>query len=291
MHPITQFIQRTASLIALLAAALVAGCGGGGSSSGGGLSIGQFIGGKNGQYADAALKGASALAMNESDEDELGRSVAIAATNKWRLYDNPALTKYVTLVGLTLADSTSRPDGNWVFGVLDTPEIGAFSGPNGYIMVTRGAINTMQDESELAAVLAHEMSHVLDHDGLNAVKNAKLVSAGTDAMSASDQRLAAFNQASNHLVDTILTSGYNQDQETKADKGAVKLLIATGYDPMGLPRFLKRMQAAQHGQAKPFGTHPGTADRIERTTSQIGSAQAGATNRDRFAKMAAAAKL
>jgi predicted Zn-dependent protease len=75
------------------------------------------------------------------------------------------------------------------------------------------------------------------------------------------------------------------------DKGAVKLLIATGYDPMGLPRFLKRMQAAQHGQAKPFGTHPGTADRIERTTSQIGSAQAGATNRDRFAKMAAAAKL
>jgi predicted Zn-dependent protease len=289
MNPLIP-LKKTSALISLLAAGLLAGCGGGGSSVGG-VSFGQFIGGKNGQYVDAAVKGASALAMDESDEDELGRAVAIAATNKWRLYDNPALTKYVTLVGLTLADSTSHPDGNWVFGVLDTPEIGAFSGPNGYIMVTRGAIAAMQDESELAAVLAHEISHVLDHDGLNAVKNAKLTSALTDAASAAEQHFAVFNQATNHLVDTILTSGYNQDQETKADKGAVNLLIAAGYDPMGLPRFLGRMKSVNGGHGKPFGTHPGTVDRIERTTSQIGSGKTGATNHDRFVRMAAAAKL
>lgn len=263
------------SLALMIAALFLAGC----------------KGGFNPDMLNAGLKGASAITMSDSDEDELGRSVAIAATNKWPLYDNPALTRYVTLVGLTLADSTSRPDGNWVFGVLDTPEIGAYSGPNGYILITRGAIAAMQDESELAAVLAHEMSHVLDHDGLHAVQNAKLTSAFTDAMSAADRRLATFNQASNHLVDTILTSGYSQDQETKADKSAVKLLIHAGYNPMGLPNFLKRMQAAQGGRAKPFGTHPGTADRIARTTSQIGSAQTGATNRDRFVKEAAAAKL
>jgi predicted Zn-dependent protease len=201
------------------------------------------------------------------------------------------MTRYVTMVGLTLADSTSRPDGNWVFGILDTPDIGAYSGPNGYIMVTRGAISAMQDEAELAAVLAHEMSHVIDGDGAKAVKDAKLLSAGTEAMSAADRRLAAFNQMSDHLVEKVLKSGWNQSQETAADENAVKLLIAAGYDPMGLPRFLKRMQASGGGRAKPFGTHPGTSDRISRTTSQIGSGKTGATNKDRFVKATAEARL
>jgi predicted Zn-dependent protease len=230
--------------------------------------------------------------MSEADEDEMGRSVAIAATNRWPLYDNPAVTKYVTLVGLTLADASSRPDGNWVFGVLDTPEIGAYSGPNGYILVTRGALKAMQDESELAGVLAHEMSHSLNHDGLNAVKNAKLTEAAVQGASATDRRAAAFNQLSDALANTVLKSGWNQGQETNADQSAVTLMTRAGYDPSGLPRFLQRMQEAKGGGGgRPFGTHPGTADRIARTTSQIGSAKAGATNRDRFVKIVGEAKL
>jgi predicted Zn-dependent protease len=279
--------KNSFSLTILISAGLFAGCNG----NSGGLQLGQFIGEKNAQYVGAAAKAGSALTMNESDEDELGRAVAIAATNKWPLFDNPALTKYVTLVGLTLADSTSRPDGNWIFGVLDTPEIGAYSGPNGYILVTRGAINAMQDESELAGVLAHEISHVLNHDGREVVRAARIKEAGLQAGAAAEQHMAAFSQMSNVLADTVINIGWNQQQETAADKSAVKLLIRAGYNPMGLPNFLKRMQAAQGGRAKPFGTHPGAADRIARTTSQIGSAQTGATNPARFAREAAAAKL
>ncbi len=239
----------------------------------------------------AGAKAGAAMSMSEADEDEMGRTVAIAATNRWRLLDRPALTKYVTLVGLTVASTSSRPDGNWVFGVLDTPELGAYSGPNGYILVTRGSIAAMEDESELAAVLAHEIAHVLNHDGLEAAKHAKMNEAGLEAMSAADQRLAAFNQTSDFVVKTVLTSGWNQSQETKADSNAVKLLINAGYDPTGLPRFLKRMQAQTGSGGKAFGTHPGTADRISRTTSQIGSGKPGATNRERFVKYAAEARL
>jgi predicted Zn-dependent protease len=271
--------------------ALLTGCSGGGGSSGGGtgISLGQLIGGQRGEMVDAGLKGTSALTMSDADEDEMGRSVAIAATNRWPLYDNPAITKYVTLVGLTLADGSSHPDGNWVFGVLDTPEIGAYSGPNGYILVTRGALRAMQDESELAGVLAHEMSHVLNHDGLNAVKNAKLTEAGGQALSAADRRAAAFSQLTDVLTNTVLKSGWSQGQETSADQSAVGLLMRSGYDPSGLPRFLSRMK--DQGGARPFGTHPGTADRVARTTSQIGSAKGGATNRERFVKITGEAKL
>ncbi|HEY7118717.1 MAG TPA: M48 family metalloprotease [Tepidisphaeraceae bacterium] len=289
-------------LAAAILCGLVGGCGSGGSSSGGGggglggiagtgISLGQFIPGQAGQYADAGVKGLSAASMNETDEDELGRSVAIAATNRWPVLDNPNLTKYVTMVGLSLADATGKPDGNWVFGVLDTPDVGAYSGPNGYIMVTRGAIQLMQDESELAGVLAHEMGHVIDRDGFKTVQTANLVGAGMEAASAADRRVAMFNQASDLLVNTVFSSGWNQGQETGADTKAVQLLIASGYDPHGLARFLQRMQAAGGSRgARPFGTHPGTGDRIAHISSQAGG-RGGATNADRFAKAKADAKL
>jgi len=276
------------------------GSGSGGSSGLSGLgSITSMIsGGKGGgqkggieQYVEGASDLASSLTMGDKEEDELGQTVAVAATNRWPLFDKPELTKYVTLVGLTVALETSNPDGNWVFGVLDTPDLGAYSGPNGYIMVTRGAIAAMEDESELAGVLAHEIAHVRNKDGFNLVKAAKLKQGAMEVGSAANARVAAFAQASNLLTDTVIGSGWSQDQETKADAAAVKLLIASGYDPNGLTRFLKRMEQRKGGSAKLFSTHPGTADRIAHITAQIGAAKPGATNKERFTKAAAEAKL
>jgi predicted Zn-dependent protease len=290
-HPMSKTLSKAAALLLL---PLFAGCGqsgGGGVALPPGMTLGSLIGGKTGELADAGGKGLSALSMSEADEDEMGRSVAIAATNQWPLYDNPALTKYVTMVGLTLADATSNPSGNWVFGILDTPDLGAYSGPNGYILITRGAIAAMQDESELAGVIAHEMAHVLNHDGLSAVKSAKLSEAGLQGLSAADQKLAAFSQGSDFLVNTVFKSGWSKGQETAADTGAVKILKAAGYDANGLARFLKRMEQAHGGSGKPFGTHPGTADRVARITAQAGPARPDGTHAARFARAKAAANL
>jgi predicted Zn-dependent protease len=267
----------------------IAGCSGSGGG-GSGISLGSLIGGQAGQYVDAGATLLSAENISDYDEDQMGRTVAIAATNRWHLFDKPELTKYVTLVGLTLADKTSKPDG-WVFGVLDTPELGAYSGPNGYVMITRGAIAAMEDESELAGVLAHEISHVVDHDGVEAVKNGRRIEAVSKGLSAADQHAQMFNQITGNMIEKILTSGYSQGQETKADSKAVDLLIKAGYDPNGLTKFLKRLEQRNGGSAKPFSTHPGTADRIAHITAQIGSAKPGATNRDRFVKETAVAKL
>jgi len=276
------------------------GSGGGGGSSGGNASIGDLLGssagqmlggGRNAQMFEAGRSIVSAELITKDDEKQLGESVAIAATNRWPYYDKSELNKYVTLVGLAVASASPSPDSNWVFGVLDTPELGAYSGPNGYIMVTRGAIAAMQDESELAGVLAHEIAHVLNHDGLEAVKQGRRMEGAMKALSAADQRAGAFNQLSNNLVEKILSSGYSQGQETNADSRAVQLLIASGYDPNGLARFLKRLEERKGGSAKLFSTHPGTADRIARVSSQAAGAKPGATNKERFAKAAAEAKL
>src|SRR5258706_259077 len=120
METVMKLATRVFSAAILLAAGVMAGCSGDSSSGGNKISLGKIIGGRYGEQLEAGEKVFNAEKY-EPDEDELGRTVAIAATNQWRLFDKPALTRYVTMVGLTLADSTSRPDGNWVFGVLDTP--------------------------------------------------------------------------------------------------------------------------------------------------------------------------
>ncbi len=288
-------MKRVLSIAILLGLGALTGCNGNGGGGGGignslGGSLGGLIGGRNAEYVDAGMKFGSAITMSEKDEDELGQAVAIAATNKWPLLDNPALTRYVTLVGLTLADGTSHPDGNWVFGVLNTPEIGAYSGPNGYIMITRGALAAMENEAELAGVLAHEMSHVINRDGFKAVQGAKFKEAGLQAGSAAARQGALIKQIGDTMADAALNVGWSQSQETAADQGAVKLLIAAGYDPNAMPSYLKRVQAKGVGRGKLFGTHPGIGDRINRTTSEAGG-KTGATNRERFVKIIADAKL
>jgi predicted Zn-dependent protease len=277
------------------------GGGGGGSSSNNaavssigslfGNSAGQVLGTKGSQLFGAGTTALSAETVTREDEKQLGESITVAATNRWPYYDKPDLNAYVTLVGLAVASTSPEPDSNWVFGVLDTPELGAYSGPGGYVMVTRGAIAAMQDESELAGVLAHEIAHVLNHDGLEAVKQSKRAEALSKGLSAVDQRAATFNHLTDNLIEKLLTSGYSQGQETSADSRAVQLLITAGYDPNGLARFLRRMQEQQGNRVKAFPTHPGTAERISRINAQIGGAKPGATNKERFAKATAEAKL
>jgi beta-barrel assembly-enhancing protease len=291
--------SRILRLSALLTAALlVAGCSSDGSGSGlPKVNLGSLVGGQRGEQINALQTGLESTQINEDDDDELGRTVVIAATNMWPLYEKPELTKYVTLVGLTVADVSSQAGGNWVFGVLDTPDVGAYSGPNGYVLITRGAINLMQDEAELAAVIAHEVAHVVARDGSNAVKNAKFNEALIKgAMTAAPQQRGGelLKQFAGPLIEKTLKSGWSQGQETAADQAAVKLLIAAGYDANAFPRFLQRVQERQgRGSNKLFSTHPGTADRIARTTAQINAAKPkpGATNRERFAKSTAEAKL
>jgi predicted Zn-dependent protease len=247
--------------------------------------LGQAIGGRQGEALGGALgQYAEAESLGEKDERAMGESVAMAVTTRYPIVKNDKLNQYVNLVGLTLAASSARPDGHWLFAVVDTPDVNAFSGPDGYVMVTRGAIQRMQDESELAGVLAHEMSHVLDKHGLAAVKQAGRAAA-FGKLAQADERLSAFSELTNGVVDTVLVKGYGREQEDQADADAVKLLIATGYDPRGYLNFIDRMGREQRGHAGVMSTHPGAAERaskIRKRIADLAPAKQGAILRERF---------
>ena len=235
---------------------------------------------------NAGGKGLKAASMDQRQERAIGESVSLAATNQYGVIKNERIASYVVLVGQTIASRTSRADQPWVFGVLDTDKVNAFSGPGGYVWITRGAIDQMQDESELAGVLAHEIGHVVKHHGLDMAKTAAIREAGMDA-AGSFSNAAQFGKLSDTVTNGIMETGFSQPQEFEADNVGVQYVIAAGYDPNGFLHFLQRMNSAQKSGGSFFSTHPGMDDRVKKISAQISSSGAGgtgATLKDRFAQ-------
>lgn len=270
-------IRKTLLMTAVAGAMAVAGCGNSGGRfqlNGGNLDQAMHLFNAGGHLLNAA-------SLGEKDEDAIGQSVAVVLTNRYRLVNNSRLARYVMLVGLTVANQSPMPGGRWVFGVLDTPEVNAYSGPNGYVFVTRGAIEHMQDEAELAGVLAHEVAHVCHHDGLHMVQDAERRGALTEAMQAAgDSRVAQFSTLVDTGADMITKQGYDQPQELAADHDGVQYMAAAGYDPASYLRFLRRLGSG----GGLMSTHPGSAQRAGRVAQELqGMRPGGQTLADRFA--------
>jgi beta-barrel assembly-enhancing protease len=249
-----------------------------GGSGAGGSQTSNLVSGATG-----VVQGLQGLSVNATQEDAMGQSAAVSLTNKYRLSDDKALNAYVSKVGLALVNASPRPVGNWLFGVLESDEVNAFAGPNGYIFVTRGALTRMDDEAELAGVLGHEITHVLHHHGLAAVNTGGftgLARAGSQIASAFSREWGQFAQLFDVGVDVVIDKGYAKAQEIDADTNAVDLMVGAGYDPNSYVRFLRKLE----GGGGLFSTHPGGAERTAKVQQRIGEigARGGATLRDRF---------
>lgn len=229
-----------------------------------------------------------AQTLSTKDEDAIGQAVALQATNRWPIDQDQSLNRYVTLVCRTIAASSAEP---WIkpnCAVLNTMEVNAFSGPHGYVFITRGALMQMHNESELAGVLAHEVGHLCKHHGLNAVKSAGTMQGLVAAAKGTDSRVQQFGNVADGASQAIINVGFSEPQEEEADSEGVKYMIAAGYDPNGFLHFLQRIRKEQgQGGQTPFGTHPGIGDRIKKVRAQIAQSGAGGTGarlEDRFAQ-------
>lgn len=230
-----------------------------------------------------------------TEEIRFGREVAARLIGRFGLYSSDRLTKYVNLVGQSLAAYSNRPELKYHFAVLNTSEINAYAAPGGYIFITKGAIDKMQDESEIAGVIAHEMGHI---NGKHVVKEldikatdgsavsglARLIGGGTESA-----RLA-FSKAVDKAMDTLFTSGYKREDEIQADKGTVMLCAVAGYDPSGLVRYFERLSSAKGRSTEVLDrTHPAYDTRIiqlkeTKTAAAIDSASLK-TYKDRFTEV------
>lgn len=220
------------------------------------------------------------LPENVRAEVVVGREVAARLLGLYDLYENESLERYVALVGNALAFNSSRTEIDYHFAILDSDEVNAFAAPGGYVFVTRGAIGRMQDEAELAGVLAHEIAHITQ---LHIVKELGVKGAEKGAQAGLARFLGGAGDAARVVIDqsvdaamTILFDrGYKVEDELEADKTAVFLLAGVGYDVGALERFLARTQVSGKDGAfiKRKNTHPTSERRM--SALQAASQEAG----------------
>lgn len=217
----------------------------------------------------------AARPVSETEEYYIGRGVAATILTKYSLYRNQMVTAYVNSVGNTVAMGSPRPYtyGGYHFAVLDTDEINAFACPGGTIFVTRGMLKVVRTEDELAAVLSHEVGHVAQKHGLQAISTARWTEVVTTLAMETAKAYAAAEMAS--LVDlfqgsvddvfkTLVVNGYGREQELEADGLAIGCMKTCGYDGPQFVSVLDRLeQTSKQASGGIFSTHPDLAERIQ----------------------------
>jgi predicted Zn-dependent protease len=204
--------------------------------------------------------------IGEPEEIQIGRDMAARLLGAAPLARDDNLQRYVNRVGRWLALQTERPDLPWQFGVLDAPQLNAFAVPGGTIFVTRGLVERMRSEAELAGVLAHEIAHVLRKHHLKAIQKGAQTALAGEAL---NQALRNQNaQAREKLVafgSEMYTRGLDKSDEIEADRYGIVIAARAGYDAYGLPALLQTLQAmnAQDSAlALMFKTHPAPGERL-----------------------------
>ena len=235
--------------------------------------------------------------ITPEQEYYIGRTVAATVLMGYKPLDHAGLNGYVNRVGQSLALFSKRPEtfGGYRFLVLDSDEINAFAAPGGLILATRGLLKCCETEDELAAVLAHEIGHVENADGLRAIKTGRLSSALTvmaveAGKNLGGQELAevtkAFDESINDISTTLMNSGYSRRLEFQADWSAVEILKRAGYHPGALVAMLENMQKSWDATRLDFAaTHPPPQDRIEqlRRRGVAGTKETAPVRQQRFA--------
>jgi predicted Zn-dependent protease len=214
--------------------------------------------------------------MSEAQEIQLGKEMDTQVRAEMGIYEDAALQRYVSDVGLRLARASERPNLPWHFTVVDEPAVNAFALPGGYIYVTRGILPFLLDEEQLAGVLGHEIGHVTARHSAQQYTKATSAGIGLTLLSIFVPDTRPLQGAAETALGVLFLK-YGRDDELQADRLGAQYTAESGWDPRGVAgmlRTLERLDAASgssKGVPNWLSTHPAAADRVQKITAFIES--------------------
>ncbi|WP_395058365.1 M48 family metalloprotease [Polaromonas sp.] len=236
--------------------------------------------------------------IDEPKEIEIGRQLAAVLLGSKPLHPDLALQRYVNQLGRWISLQSARPHLPWTFGVLDDPGFNAFAAPGGYVFVTRGLVDRVADEAELAGILAHEITHVTGKHHLQAMAKSARSGLLTQAIGSQvrGQLAGAVSAQFLSLGRDLYTRGLDQSDEFEADRNGVALAARAGFDPYGLLAVLQQLRTATPDNplfALSLSTHPPAQHRLDLLEQAMGnrmdalSGQSAITVAQRMERLAA----
>jgi predicted Zn-dependent protease len=230
-----------------------------------------------GQAKSIKKVGDSFRRVGEPQEIKIGGDLAGMIMGAAPLIDDPVRQRYVNELGRWLALHSERPGLPWKFGVIDSPDFNAFSMPGGYVLITRGLLDRMRSESELAGVLSHEIAHVVRRHHIEALQKGMRSAAAGDMQQyfnvGGSGVGGAFAKALLSAGRTLYIQGLGKDAEFEADRMGVIIAARSGYSPYGLVGVLQTLSGAPATReyALDMRTHPSPLDRIQRLDAAMGT--------------------
>jgi predicted Zn-dependent protease len=218
--------------------------------------------------------GNSARAVLSPERERiLGEAFMRSIRRSLRFVEDPLVESYIQSIGSRLASYSDNRERRFSFFVVDSPQINAFAGPGGYIGINSGLILATETESELAAVMAHEIAHVTQGHIARSVEMSDTMSVPTIAAMLASLVLATQSSEAGQAALMASLAGSAQTQidfirrnEKEADRVGIRTLARSGFDPLSMPGFFQKLQEASRyniSTAPEFlRTHPVTRSRI-----------------------------
>lgn len=208
--------------------------------------------------------------IDEEDEIEIGRDAASVLLGASKPVNDPELQRYVNRVGRWIVEQTDRPHLPWRFAVLRSNAVNAFATPGGNIFITDGLLHLLSSEAELAAVLAHEVAHVIQKHHIKAMSSVNTSGLSGVVKLASLTRQGRSNQMTSQIVGQVkdmYLRGLDKGDEFEADSMGTVIASRAGYDPFALMAVLQTLDSIDpedSGLALLYKTHPPASDRLDK---------------------------
>lgn len=206
------------------------------------------------------------MLLTENDELALGQQTDQQIMETYGIYDDPELLTYVTAIGARMGKLTHRPNLNYTFRILDTPVINAFAVPGGYVYFTRGILAYLNNEAELAGVMAHELGHITARHSAVQYSRATVAQLGLGVGAMLSETVRKYAGLAQFGVGMLFLR-FSRDNERQADALGVEYSTKSGYDANNMANFfvtLERLYPGEDQSGLPgwFSTHPNPPDRI-----------------------------
>ena len=208
------------------------------------------------------------------DQDvQLGKEAAGELEKQVEVIDNKELNAYINLIGSRLAAQPQADKYPYTFKVVNDKSINAFALPGGAAFVHTGLIAAVDNEAQLAGVLAHEITHVALRHGTNQASKANLIqlpailaskAAGTGSM------LGQLSQLGIGLGANSVLLKFSRTAETQADLLGAQIAAQAGYNPIEMARFFQKLEAEGGARGPQFlSDHPNPGNRMKAIEDEI----------------------